>query len=175
MDKLGGFTQLWGTVRNKVGEFFGRFSGTAEKIRDFFGRYLPKRKSKEPEETPELLQTEVAADTPLGKTVSILKTICLWIFRLRKVFMAIPVVWFALRLASYNLQNLPEEVGLNLQASGEFAQMIDRNLAVYGPLGLTAGCLLLMFFSRRARYPWAISLFTLVVPILILLTNLYPQ
>lgn len=175
MDKLEGFTQLWSTVRNKVGEFFGKFSGTAEKIRDFFGRYLPKRKSEKPEETPELLQTEAASDTPLGKVVNILKTIGLWIFRLRKVFMAIPVVWISLRLASYNLQNLPEEVGLNLQASGEFAQIIDRNLAVYGPMGLTAVCLLLMFFSRRARYPWVISMFTLVVPLLILLTNLYPQ
>lgn len=175
MDKLGGFTQLWGTVRNKVGEFFGKFSGIAGKVREFFGRFLPGRKSGKHNDIPEILQPETAPDTPLAKAVNILKTIGLWLFRLRKVFMAIPVVWFSLKLASYNLENLPEQVGLNLQASGAYAQMIDRNLAVYGPMGITAVCLILMFCSRRARYPWVISIFTLVLPILILLTNLYPQ
>jgi hypothetical protein len=65
-------------------------------------------------------------------------------------------------------------VGINLQSSGEFAQTITRDLAVMGPLGLTAACLLLMFCSRKAMYPWAISIFTLILPLLILITNLYP-
>lgn len=175
MDKLGGFTELWSTVRNKVGEFFGKFSGVAEKVRGFFGGFLPARKTGQQDEIPQILQPEAVPDTPLGKAVSILKTTGLWLFRLRKVFMAIPVVWISLRLASYNLENLPEQVGLNIQASGAYAQMIGRNLAVYGPMGITAACLLLMFCSRRARYPWIISIFTLALPLLILLTNLYPQ
>ena len=95
-------------------------------------------------------------------------------FRLRKIVMAVPVVWLALKLASYNRENLPEQVGINLQSSGEFAQMITRDMAVMGPLGLTIACLLLMFCSRKAMYPWAISIFTLALPLLILISNLYP-
>ena len=48
-------------------------------------------------------------------------------------------------------------------------------LAVMGPLGLTAACLLLMFCSRKAMYPWAISIFTLALPVLLLLSNVYPN
>lgn len=96
------------------------------------------------------------------------------LFRLRKLVMAAPVVYAALKLAFYNREHLPEQVGINIQSSGEFAQMITRDMAVMGPLGLTAACLLLMFCSRKAMYPWAISIFTLVLPLLILFTNLYP-
>ena len=55
------------------------------------------------------------------------------------------------------------------------AQMISRDLAVLGPLAVTGGCLLLMFCSRRTFYPWIISIFTLVLPILLYLTNVYPN
>ena len=71
-------------------------------------------------------------------------------------------------------EHLPEQVGINLQATGEFATMISRTMAVNGPLMLTFGCLLMMFFSRKALYSWAISIFTLVLPILLLVSNLYP-
>ena len=96
------------------------------------------------------------------------------LFRLRKVVLAVPVVSVALKLASYNREHLPELVGINLQSSGEFTQMISRDMAVLGPLGLTVACLLLMFCSRKALYPWAISIFTLVLPLLLLISNLYP-
>lgn len=96
------------------------------------------------------------------------------LYRLRKVFMAIPVVYYALKLASYNMEHLPEYVGINLQSNGAFADIISRNAAVMGPLAVTAGCLVLMFFSRKAMYPWAVSIFSLVLPILILLSNQYP-
>ena len=96
------------------------------------------------------------------------------LFRLRKIVMAVPVVYWALKLAAYNRENLPDMVGINLQSSGEFAQMVTRDVAVMGPLGLTAACRLLMLCSRKAMYPWAISIFTLVLPLLILFTNLYP-
>ena len=96
------------------------------------------------------------------------------LFRLRKIVMAVPVMYAALKLAYYNREILPEQVGINLQSSGEFAQMISKDLAVMGPLGLTAACLLLMFCSRKAMYPWAISIFTLTLPLLILISNLYP-
>lgn len=108
------------------------------------------------------------------KINSLISFIGMILFRLRKIVLAVPVVYAAMKLADYNRQNLPEQVGINLQSSGEFAQMISRDMAVMGPLGLTAACLLLMFCSRKAMYPWAISVFTLALPILILFTNLYP-
>ena len=108
------------------------------------------------------------------KIASLLSFIGTVLFRLRKLVLAAPVIYGALRLAFYNRAHLPEEVGINLQSSGEFAQMISRDMAVVGPLGLTAACLLLMLCSRKALYPWAISMFTLVLPLLILFSNLYP-
>lgn len=111
----------------------------------------------------------------MDKIVYVLKQIGIWLFRLRKIFMAIPVVWYALKLASYNMENLPEQVGLNLLVNGEFSRMIERSTAVYGCLAVTGACLVLMLFSRRARYPWIISIFTLVLPLLLLVTNVYPQ
>ena len=95
------------------------------------------------------------------------------IFKLRKVFMAIPVAYLAIRIAADNMKRLPEAVGINMQSNGEFALMVTRNYAVYGPLGVTAFCLVLMFFSRKTVYPWVISIFTLVLPFLLYYTNLY--
>lgn len=110
----------------------------------------------------------------VSKVNHVINTIAKWIYHLRKVVLAAPVVYAALRLAAYNMEHLPEQVGINLQASGEFAQMISRNMAVMGPLALTAACLLLMFCSRKAMYSWAISVFTLALPLLLLLSNAYP-
>ena len=110
----------------------------------------------------------------LDKIEEVIGVICRCIFRLRKVFMAIPVVYLAVRIANANRERLPEAVGLNLQSTGEFAVMVTREYAVYGPLGITAFCLLLMFFSRKTIFPWVISMFTLVLPYLIYLTNIYP-
>ena len=112
--------------------------------------------------------------TTIAKINSLISFTGTVLFRLRKIVMAVPVVLAALRLAAYNRANLPEQVGINLQSSGAFAQIIPRDLAVMGPLGLTIACLLLMFCSRKAMYPWAISIFTLALPLLILFTNLYP-
>lgn len=104
----------------------------------------------------------------------VINTIGIWLFRLRKIVLAAPVVYFALKLAAYNRDHLPDPVGINLQATGDFAQYISRNFAVMGPLAVTAACLLLMFCSRKAMYSWAISVFTLVLPLLLLLSNTYP-
>jgi hypothetical protein len=112
--------------------------------------------------------------TTLANINSLINFIGMMLFRLRKLVLAAPVAYAAMKLAFYNRQYLPEQVGINLQSSGEFAQMISRDIAVMGPFGLTAACLLLMFCSRKAMYPWAISVFTLLVPILLLITNLYP-
>lgn len=106
-----------------------------------------------------------------AKTGDVIGLICKWIFRLRKVFMAAPVVYLAVRIAAANMERLPEAVGLNLQSNGEFAMMVTRNYAVYGPLLVTAFCLLLMFCSKKTLFPWIISFFSLVLPYLIYFTN----
>ena len=104
----------------------------------------------------------------------IINLIGTWLFRLRKFVMAAPVLYYALKLASYNKEHLPEQVGINLQSTGEFAQMISRDLAVTAPLMVTAVCLVMMLFSRRTIYPWIISIFSLVLPLLIWVTNVFP-
>lgn len=115
-----------------------------------------------------------SAKAVVSKINRIINLIGMWLYHLRKLVMAAPVVYYALKLASYNQEHLPEQVGLNLQATGEFAQYISRSMAVMGPLALTAACLFLMFCSRKAMYPWVISIFTLALPLLILVSNLYP-
>lgn len=112
--------------------------------------------------------------TGYRKFESIFGKIIMVIYRLRKVVLAAPVVYYALKLAAYNREHLPEMVGLNLQTSGEFAIQITRQLAILGPLGITAGCLVMMFLSRKALHSWAISVFTLILPVVLLLSNQYP-
>lgn len=105
------------------------------------------------------------------RIVLVVRTVCQWIFRLRKVFMALPVLYAAMELAKKNLEELPEMVGFDIQSTGEFAQMISRDTAVYGPLALTCVCLILMLMSRKTIYPWLISIFSLVLPLLIWVLN----
>lgn len=115
-----------------------------------------------------------SGDSVWCKIKRVIGILVMLIYRLRSVFLAIPVVWYALKLAAYNSKHLPEEVGLNLLSTGEFAMTISRELAVMGPLAVTAACLVLMVTSRKALYPWAVSIFTLILPVLILVSNLYP-
>ena len=123
---------------------------------------------------------EVLSDEDLGqktlwqKIKHVISVICRVLFRLRKVFMAIPVIYFAMKLGAYNMEHLPETVGLNLQSNGTYAEMISRATAVNGCLAVTYVCLGLMLISRKATYPWIISIFSLILPIFLLLTNQYP-
>lgn len=97
-----------------------------------------------------------------------------WIFRLRGFFMAIPVVLAALYLATQNMARLPDEVGINLLANGQYEYLVSRGLAVLAPLVVTGVSLLMMFLSRRTIFPWIISIFTLILPWLIWITNVFP-
>ena len=106
------------------------------------------------------------------KVEEVITVIIRVIYKLRKIFMAAPVVYYAVKIAMINMDRLPALVGFNIQANGEFAAMVSRNYAVYGPLGITAFCLILMFCSRKTVFPWLISIFSLVVPYLIYYTNL---
>ena len=100
-----------------------------------------------------------------------LRTLWKWLYRLRSVVLAIPVAASALFLAIFNQAKLPAQVGIILQENGEYAHMVGKGVAVLGPLALTAVCLLMMFCSRKVLYPWLISLFSLVLPLVVLLTN----
>lgn len=98
-----------------------------------------------------------------------------WIFHLRSIGLAIPIAIIAILLARYNLANLPEQVGLNIQSTGAYEQMVDRDVAVYAPLALTGACIFLMLCSRKVLYPLLISIFSLALPLLIWVTNTFPN
>jgi len=109
-----------------------------------------------------------------GVIGKIFKIIGQLVYRLRSVFLAIPVALAAMRLALFNRENLPEMVGIDLQATGQYSHLFERDTVIFWPLVITAGCLVMMFCSRRIIYPWIISIFTLVIPILIYVTNIFP-
>ena len=98
-----------------------------------------------------------------------------WIWAGRKILLSIPVVWLMLYFARLNWNVLPEQVGLNLQTTGEYAQYISKQMAVYGPMGVTGGCLAMMFLSRKTVYPWMICMFSMLLPLLILISNIFPS
>lgn len=108
------------------------------------------------------------------KTGKTLKTVWAYIYRLRAAILAVPVAVGAICLAFMNMAKLPDSVGINLLANGEYSLMVPKLVAVLGPLGVTALCVFLMVGARKTLYPWLISLFTLVLPLLIYVTNVYP-
>ena len=110
----------------------------------------------------------------LQKIGSVLASIGKWIYRLRGFFMAVPVALAALYLATQNMARLPDEVGINLLANGQYEYLISRGLAVLAPLVVTGVCLVMMFLSRRTIYPWIISIFSLILPWFIWITNVFP-
>ena len=107
------------------------------------------------------------------KVSLVIEFLCKWVYRLRKVILAAPVVFYALKLAAENVDRLPKTVGLDLQATGEFAHTVSRTVAVQGPLLITGAALLLMFISKKAIFPWVVSILTLALPYLIYFTNYY--
>lgn len=100
--------------------------------------------------------------------------VIMFLYHARKLVMAAPVAIYAFYLAYQNSIRLPTEVGIFLQNNGNFLRMIDRGTAVVFPLLVTLGCLVLMMFSRKAMYTWAISIFSLALPILLWVSNAYP-
>lgn len=120
------------------------------------------------------LPSDAESTSTLRKIWNVIRILALAAYRLRAVFLSIPVIFVALRLAAYNSEHLPLMVGLDLQTTGEFAKSISRQTAVTFPLFLTGGCLVLVFLSKKTLYPWLISVFSLVIPILLLITNMYP-
>lgn len=119
-----------------------------------------------------------------GRDVSVIWS---YIYKLRAVFLAVPVAVIAAVEAVINMGRLPalvEFTTLAIEKGAEDAlfgsvvlsvQQVSREIAVFGPLLLTVVCILLLLCSKRTLYPWIISVFTLCVPILIYYLNVYPM
>ena len=103
-----------------------------------------------------------------------IRTIWRHIFALRRIFISIPVAVAAVVLAVRNQAVLPAVVGLDLQNNGTFSIQILREIAVLGPLAITALCLLLVFCSKRTLTPWLVSVFSLSIPFVIQILNTFP-
>lgn len=110
----------------------------------------------------------------MSKIGKVLKTIGIYIYKLRGLLMVMPVIIAAVILACYNLNHLGPNVGLNLQVDGGFETIVSRATAVLVPLGITGVCVALTVISRKPLYPWLISVFSLVLPVLIYVINMYP-
>lgn len=116
-----------------------------------------------------------AESKPEGKAWPVMKKICKYIYMLRGVIISVPVVVAAIIIALKNAARLPETVGIELLATGDYGTTVTRTTAVLLPLVLTGVCVLLTMFSKRTLFPWLVSVFTLVIPFLIWFTNIYPS
>ena len=101
------------------------------------------------------------------------KEIWEWAYNLRAVLLSIPVIIGAIVLAILNISRLPDQVGLDMLAVGEFQVTVAKGIAVMAPLALTTVCLLLVFCSKKVLYPWLISVFSLVLPVVLWLSNMF--
>lgn len=109
-----------------------------------------------------------------GKTQVILKNVWKYIWMFRGAIISIPVLVIAIKEAFRNAATLPEKVGLNIQATGQFGMTVPRSTAVVVPLLITIGCALMASLTKRPLYPWLISIFSLVLPWVIWAINNYP-
>ena len=101
----------------------------------------------------------------------VLKLTFRWAYKLRSLVLSIPVFVCAGALAIRNARQLPDMVGINILANGDYQWLTTRGTAVLIPFAITVVCLLLMLLSKKILYPWLISLFSLVLPLVVWLTN----
>ena len=118
---------------------------------------------------PVLKRIGETCKTVCDKVIVVVK----YVMKFKKLFLATPVAAGAVFLALQNMIKLPALVGLFIQSDGEYAVEIVREIAVLGPMAVTAVCLLLMFISKRTLTPWVVSVISLLLPLLILLTNTF--
>ena len=102
-----------------------------------------------------------------------------WTFTLRSVLFAVPVAVAAVFLAVRNSFLLPALVSFDIATIDAKALVfrtvtIDRSMAVVMPLVITLVCLILMFCSKKVVYPWLVSLFSLLLPLVLLIVNTFP-
>ena len=109
-----------------------------------------------------------------GKFRRVMKSIWKYLYMFRGVIISIPVAVVAIMQALKNADHLPEEVGIELLSTGEFGMTVGRTTAVLVPLAVTGVCILMTCISKRTLFPWLISVFSIVLPLLIWFTNVYP-
>ena len=136
-----------------------------------FDRFLKKWNEFQIKAQPTIKKTEKAIENFSDKTLATWN----YLAKYKKMILAAPVAAIALGLAIINLIKLPALVGIDLQSNGEFSIEIIREVAVLCPLVVTALCLLLMFSSKRTLTPWMVSVFSLILPVLLLITNTFPS
>ncbi len=167
------FVSVWQSIKSG-------FSWLGEKIAGIFRKKDP---TDVKEEKPAKVKKAKAEKAPKVKRApgekSMFSIICLWIFRLRSVFLAIPVVFMAIVYAVENAKLLPAKIAFYVPLSQQellTSKMVEfsRDTAVYFPLAVTGTCLILMFCSRRTIYPWLISIFSLVLPLFFRFISTFP-
>ena len=95
------------------------------------------------------------------------KAVLHWAFRLRSVALSLPVAVLAVILAVNNMAMLPAELVIG---AGQSVTIINKSVLVMGPLALTALSILMTLLSKRVTYPWIISIFTLLLPLMLVIT-----
>ena len=113
------------------------------------------------------------------KEMSTFGYFCQWIYKLRTVIMAIPVVVASVVLAVYSAAKLPDKLQLYFPSSANNEAMVKmvemgKFTAILVPLLITAFCLLMMFCSRRTIYPWLVSVFSLLLPLFFVFISTFP-
>lgn len=121
----------------------------------------------------------------IRKTGNFIARLWHYLYMLRGIILSLPVATTAIILAAKCGTDLPETVtvtlpGIDTQSAESLfgflvyhTEHIARGTAVTATLVLTVACLLLTICSKRVLYPWLISVFTLAVPVFLLLTNGY--
>ena len=110
------------------------------------------------------------------KTGRVLSVAGMWIYRLRSLILGIPVGVAAVILALRNARSLPAQIAISIPKVQDGAlvivsHMLDKNIAVMGPLAITSLWILLMFLSKRMPHPFLCSVFTRVVPVALYYMN----
>ena len=102
-----------------------------------------------------------------------------WIYKLRTVILAIPVVIGSIILAIASASKLPETLQIYFPSTADKEIMVkmvemSKGTAIFVPILITAFCLLMMFCSKRVVYPWLISVFSLALPVFFLFISIFP-
>lgn len=114
---------------------------------------------------------ETKSGQKLKDVGTVLRLTFKWAYKLRSLVLSIPVAVIALALAVRNLAQLPAQVSFRLL---QYQFVISKGIAVSLPVAITAVCLCMMLMSKKMLYPWLISVFSLVLPIALWFTYLFP-
>ena len=114
---------------------------------------------------------EVKTEAPQEEEISTFWYVLHVIYKLRAVFLSIPVAVAAVIMAVYSSRFLPAKVGVFMQATGSYQFYIDRPMAIAIPLVITGVALVITLCAKKVTFPWCISLFSLILPAILWLTT----